>query len=503
MATISVPDPVSNSSPMPLGDKVIRKELSIFPKSLYAPIYKWRRLLQVSGGSSLTLSSGPTNSIFNIPGGGVYNYAKSWLQWDLTLPAVATAATYNTVWADQVPIQDITLQTQTGQIVANLTGVPVYTKHARFLCTSMRDYLTWEPVRAAANAGGVANVIANAFGTINNCLQPSPRDYAATNTTANLKSVNVTSQYITSGAVVSPTAMTAAAGIDADTLSPQRLVTGAVYGAGPPVIGQLVVRYRIPLSAFVGTLLACDRNMYFGGQNMQLNINFSQLNKWGFNSEIDAVTNLTALTAGTFTNYYFYLCQEMCADNIDAAVAEVGKPGGLSLLIPYTICPKYAAGAAGLFTANTPLTAGMGILKRVITVVVDNTDLNTTTSNSDNVAGAKWTTIQSFLNNSPVQDWQLSVANGDDFNYLYNMIKDTPCGITSRIYRTSAFWCDNFSDADSGYMFPENDLMDSGHEISNSENYSIQFQLVGASQIYQFCTFSKRLIITNSVIQFA
>ena len=525
MATVAAPDVQTNSvAPVSFGTNIYRKELDLVPKSLYAPIYKYRRLIQVSGGSGLTLTTGPSNSIFNIPGGGVYNYAKSYLQWDLNL--TNGAANYNSVWCDQVPIQDITLQTQTGQIIANLTGVPVYTKTARFLCTNMKDYLARESV-------GTNTTVAGALGTQNYCCQPAkvsqqainmPAGYlnwidAATSsdvkiafvgslagsitknlTSASLTAKAVTSQYIVQAGTVSVIPAAAASGTIDDFLSPQHLGTGAVGGA---VGGDIIMRYKIDLDAFVGTILAANRNLYFGGQNMQLNINFCPLNKWGFNSTLLGGT-VVSLAAGTLSNYYLYLAQEMVEENIASAKMAVDGPGGQSIMIPYTICPKLSVGAAGLTTMNTPLVAGFGVLKRVLTTVVHNTDQDNFGANTENVAGVKYTQVQSFLNNSPMQDYQMLVANNEDYNYLQNMLEDTPAGISSRNYRINSFWCDNFSDADKGYMFPENDLMDSGHEIVNSENYSIQFLTVPAAvQIYQFCTFLRRLVISNSVIQWA
>lgn len=493
MATIQVPD-AGASVGGGEGFKVFKKELDLIPKSLYAPIYKWRRLTQVSGGSGLTLSTGSTNSIFNIPGGGVYNFSPSFLMFDLNLTA-PDANILNTIWCDQIPIDNITLQTQTGQIVAQLTNVAPYTKSARFLCTPLKDYLSRESLYMGADVAGC-------FQTQNSFMQPARR-YLGLTAPGTLVSAQVvanliTTAYVQQDGTISAIPTVAASGPDADYLVRQTIASGTAATAS-------IVRHRVDLSAFVGTVLAANRNLYFGGQNMQLVINWSGLAKWGFISQVDATTGLANITAATtFTNYYLFLCEEVCEENIRAAKMAVEKPGGLAMYVPYTICPKLAVGAAGLTTMNTPLVAGFGILKRVLTCVVTNADTQMTSSNLDNVAGVKYTTVQSMLNNRPLQDWQLSCTSSDDYNLMYNMLKGTAAGISSRCFRINSFWCDNFSDADSGAEFPENDLMDSGHEVVNSENYSIQFTIVPATaQIYQYCTFVRRLVITNSVIQWA
>ena len=515
MATILVPD-VSAQAVAVSETKVISSQLDTSQKSLYAPIYKWRRLLQIAGGSGLTLTTGTSNSIFNIPGGGVYNLNRSYLMFDLNL-TTGGGALLNTVWCDQVPINDITLQTQTGQIIANLINVPAYTKTARLVCMGMKDYLSREAVRAnttvaasfatqncfcqpariaetALAAAGVLGQVAGAGGAAAAATCVIPTSFL---TSAALSANRVTSQYIPSGAGVSVIPMAAASGIDCDYLSPQRLASGGAPAA-------VIMRCRVDLSAFVGTVLAMDKNLYFGGQNLQLVINWSPLNKWGFVSNVDGAGGLAAITAAsTFTNYYLFLAQEMCAENIMAAQANVNKPGGQVMYVPYTICPKLNVGAGGLTTMNTPLVAGFGILKRVLSVVVDATDVNNLSSNNDNVAQAKYTTVQSFLNNSPLQDWALSCANGDDYNVLTNLLENTPAGISGRNFRINSFWLDNFSDACSGEDFNANDLMDSGHEIVNSENYSIQYNLAAAANIYQYATFLRRLVVTGMNLQWA
>ena len=534
MATVSVPDVAANAS-VPLLKEVVMPQLDLTARSLYAPIYKWRRLIQVSGGTGQTLSSGVSNSIFNIPGGGVYNLSRSYLTFDVSFAVPAAANALNTIFCDQVPMNDITLQTQTGQIVANLINIPIYSKTANFLTTSMSDYLTRESVLHY-------DTVANAFGTINQFCQPAKLAYfvpaltthtgvlnwqatvpAATElktgagavtpgaltsvaaiglalTSGALTSNTITNQYVIKAGTVSIVPM-GASGIN-DPNAPQRLATGANAAS--------VMRCKVPLSYFIGTVLAMDRNIYWGGQNMQLNINWSPLNKWGYSSQLNNATNLTDLITGAFTNYYLYLAQEVCAPNVEQAMANTAS--GQPLLVPYTLCPKLNFGAAGMQTMNTPLVQGYGILKRILTVIVNGTDSGRLSSNSDNVlatltdAGTDsyYRNVQSFLNNSPLQDYVLRPFYKEDYNYIWNLIKDSPAGISARNYYINPFWVDNFSDSSRSVEWRENDCMDSGREITNSENYAITYELVAtAASCYQFCTFGRRLVISNSAIQWA
>lgn len=532
MATISVPDVAANVS-VPLLKEVVLPQLDLTARSLYAPIYKWRRLIQVSGGTGQTLSSGVSNSIFNIPGGGVYNLSRSYLTFDVSFADPVAANSCNTIWCDQVPMNDITLQTQTGQIVANLINIPIYTKTANFMATSMKDYLTRESVLHY-------DTVANAFGTVNQFCQPAKLAYFApanitmtgslqwsavaappvmanaaaiagslVNTSAAvgkaltsgaLTSNTITNQYVIKAGTVSIVPM-GASGIN-DPSAPQRLATNASTAS--------VMRCKVPLNYFVGTVLAMDRNIYWGGQNMQLNINWSPLNKWGYSSQLDNATDLLDLITGAFTNYYLYLCQEVCAPNVEQAMANTAS--GQPLLVPYTLCPKLTFGSTGMQTMNTPLVQGYGILKRIMTVIVNVADSGRLSSNSDNVlatladdgAGSYYRSVQSFLNNSPLQDYVLRPFYKEDYNYIWNLIKNSPAGISARNYYINPFWVDNFSDSSCSEDFRENDCMDSGREITNSENYAITYELVVAAAVcYQFCTFGRRLVISNSAIQWA
>ena len=521
----------SNVGSSVVAKEIVSHELDNAPKSFYAPIYKWRKLIQMSSGSTLTLGSGTTNSIFNIPGGSqaVYNLSKSYLMFDLSIASTGGAALWNSIHTDQIPLNDITLQTQTGQIVANLINVQPYTKTASLMCTELKEFLTRESVQ-------VGTTIANGLQTQNQFCQPAKIAYfhpagtsftgvlnwgatvgaaaallsgaggvtagalAATAaigvplTSIALTANAVSNQYIVSDGTVSAIPATTGSGCN-DNNTPQRFATGTANSVN-------VVRCKVPFSMFVGTVLAMDKNVAWG-QNMQLVLNWSQISKWGFVSAANGTTNLATLGAMTFSNYYLYLAQEVCAPNVDLAMAALNR--GDMLIVPYTNCPKLAIGSAGLNTMNTPLVTGFGALKRVLTCCVSNTDNLSLNSNNDNViaagTGAYYSQVQSFLNNQPLQDYQLNVSLNEDYNYIFNLIKNSPAGLSHRNYQINSFWVDNFSDSSNSCDFPENDCLDSGRSIDNVENYSITYNIVpNSAVIYQFCTFARRLQITPNSI---
>ncbi len=118
MSTVISPDLAVNPS-VPISGGDYAKQLDLAPRSYTAPVYKLRRFTQISGGTSLTLSTATTMSQFNIPGDKVWNLSKSYLQFDVVAP-VGVNPTINTIFTDCLPLDSIQLQTASGKILANI-----------------------------------------------------------------------------------------------------------------------------------------------------------------------------------------------------------------------------------------------------------------------------------------------------------------------------------------------------------------------------------------------
>jgi hypothetical protein len=456
---------------------VIKPQLDLSMKSLYAPTIKYRRIVQQNGGTNLTLTSGVTNSMFQIPSVAHYP-SMSYVGFDLT--SAAPAANNASVFTDMTPINDITYSLSDGRILGNLLNVGIYSKHVSPLFYDMNEYLTAESVLGAATVGAAYSQC--------NFLQPAQD---AQGTSAVYVANAITSQYVpNAGTSLSVIPASAVSGVNNPYVAQQRIVTGAATTAHN-------VKCKIPFSHMAGTLLG-DPRLQFYNQQTLININYLESTKWGFECKTDGTSYLPATC--TISNYYLYLAVEVNSDNVKMIQDRVNN--GLEIIAPYTICNRLNVAASGSVTMNSTLSSGFGVLKRACTVACHNTETLQLTGNSDNVASVKWASVQSYYQNVPLQDFALSVANNEPFNYLEPIISGTVMGISSRNYNISPVWVDNFSDCDSGHKWRENDSQDSGKLIMGSENYAVQYNTVPAAlKLYQFLTFGRRLRITPSTIQ--
>lgn len=514
MSTIQAPDLSSNVAvEVPAIPVEMAKQIDLAPKSKLAPHYKFRRLTQVQGGTSMTLqSSSTTQSIFLIPGSKVINYSKSYITLDWI---VAAGSNLNNMFIDSIPIDSITLQTDSGQIIGNLQNAQQYTKVSQCLSTPMKEYLSRGSVygdTANGASGGTSYPTAPSWG----CQPAKPTTaykadwvYTASSTfpglifqgppaqsqlVANFPSpvyIGQASNAQTGIISVSGTA-SQASGVDDFFTSPQHLVTSASGAA-------LFVRWRIPLKAFLGTVLAMDKDLFFG-QNMQLIINWQQANRWGFNCTVSGGTIAGLSVANNVTNYYLFVCEEINEDIVATIKAEVAS--GLRILVPYTNCDSLSVtgGTSSSFTKTTVLTPGMGVaLKRCLTIPINSTNNLLTSVNNDNVNATKFQQLQSSLDSSPIQDYILDMKYDDMWNYLFTFIKNVPAGISARNYYTNMFWLDNFADADASEYLADNDCHDSGLIPKNPMNYSIQFYQNATSgpnlQLCGYQTWARYLVI--------
>lgn len=470
------------------------KQLDLAPQEYTAPVYKYRKFTQISGGSNLTLTTSTTLSQFNIPGDGVWNFKRSFLTFDLNLAAQG-GGNLSTIFCDNVPMDRITLQTASGTIIADLQAAQIYTKTARFLCTDLQEYLSRESVR-------VNTTVAAGFGSVNNCCQPAHCPIAAQTTTAQtIANVVVNSQIVDTVAagVQLPSAQPAddESGSDIDYIGPQRIGSSGANAVA-------VVRFKIDFDAFIGTVLGIDRDLFFG-TNLQLNIYWKPVANWGYFGAVAQGATTAFAGASTLSNYYLFLANDINDDNVTYLKSRV-LAGGMEMLVPYTTYSQISTGAGSgnagnlstIFTLSTPLTPGMGsALKRIMTVPCNLNDSLERTANTFNVAQVKWGQLQTNLDGKPIQDQYLVDANGDVWNYMYQMLKNTPAGMSNRNFHINQFFVDNFSDCDDGSQFPENDLKLSGMPITQSRtyNFSIAVTSTPGLKLAQYQTYVRKLVI--------
>jgi hypothetical protein len=482
------------------------EQLHLAPVDLKAPVYKQRRFNQVSGGNSITFTTNSSSTIlsqFNIPGDGVWNFARSYLTLDLAAGESATANNINFLLTDSLPIDSITLQTASGQVLANIQNAQIYTKVSQHIATDLEDYLSRE-APYADTALGTALPITQIYGcqpcninlnTGNAVITRTTLQYPASRPSE--ASVIDTTGGTAAAATASAIPATHASGTDVNNRAPVRVLAGVVRDGGGA--GNVQVRYKIPLKAFLGTILAMDKDLYFH-QNLQLVIYWKGINNWAFRDVAagGAPAALNNAAAPTSTNYFLYLYQDINDDNVAVLKNQVMSQG-LSVLIPYTTCNQLSAGTAtGNFTFSTLLTPGTGLaLKRAITVPVNALDVLNLSANTFNVNRVKFDQVQSSLDGKPLQDRPLLIADSTAWNYVRDLIMRSPAGLSARTWEENCFFIDNFSDCYDSTHFYENDVKCSGLPIKAYKAYEVSFNKLStaALKFCQYQTWVRMLVI--------
>ena len=197
---------------------------------------------------------------------------RSHITLDVLFPAGATANAGDVILTDCLPIDSITLQTASGQILAQLQQTQIYTKSARWLCTDLEEY---------ESRGGVfgSTAIGTGFPISELCgCQPYNYPPDAIQTSLQVPASIPSPAYVPSAGLVNVRPTTNVSGVDiAPSKCPQRLVAGAFAVGGD---SPTQVRMKFKLDAFPGTILAMDRDICFG-QNLQFEIYWKPIANWG------------------------------------------------------------------------------------------------------------------------------------------------------------------------------------------------------------------------------
>ena len=227
-------------------------------------------------------------------------------------------------------------------------------------------------------------------------------------------------------------------------------IRGGANAAAP----ALNAHYRIPLSMFKHTILVMEKDIYWG-QIIILRLTFATVEKIGaytlqtvpYAGAANAFLPWLPIAVATVANLHLQIAR--CADPIVAAqlVSKVNSSGH-RLVVPYV--QQY------MLQNNTPLTAvnlklnvGYGQrLLRIYNVIYSNQPLAQQVGLQylchNNVANALVTSYYTTLNNSRLQDSDISCLNLMDYSHMKVMLKG--CAIQGvRSYRAVHCHIDNWS----------------------------------------------------------
>jgi hypothetical protein len=451
---------------------VIDETADISIKQAEKSVYRYRKLVQVNGGSSLSLSNSTTLAQFNIPN-SVYNFSRSYLQFDIS---EAKQTSYSNFYVNSAPLNSIRLQTSRGEILVDIQNAQVYSRVTSLFkdVTDCKYGVSGGTTQAAStNSANLSNI-----------------GYTA-RTTANISLLNASDALVVDDAAGTSTAISALS-TNSGYVKLQHLVSSGLDGV-------LAFRYKIDLGSICnGTLMGVDKD-FFLNDNLLLTLYFQPYNQWGFKSDVDGGNTVILTAAPTISNFNLYLSEQMNMNLIENYRSAVSS--GIKMVIPYVQANQLSTGtAAGYVNISSNLSAGMGLkLKRVITAPINSTNSLNKTADIYNVSGVKWTDLQSSFNSRPIQDQFLNVSDSSLYNYHYPKLNNTLLN-SERVFLENCFFLDDFSNSDSVSDFKKNDMELTGLDMGVNNNvYNVNINKASTASLIvcQFQVFSRMLMVSN------
>ena len=355
-----------------MTDVVVPTQLDYKKYPTIKPKYKLSRLIQQTGGQTVTLNTaGGQESIFEIPV-KVINLACSKIQLQLQI-AAGGAGFSNYIFGNCIPFwQQVQLYNRGGQLIVDLYQAQNHTNLVTLPETKFEELKTMDryaagltgniPPSTATNPVGQGQV----FQTANNemFIFNGSIAYAATNTSPVPGIVNYTNVRHNHDSTQAANTFTTSSFTDVKYDEVRYFTVGGANAA-------TYVNFTLPLSVFKNTLLAVDKDLYFN-EVMLLRLVWNPVARVAFTSgaplaAITAQNNPIVYIAGvpspadttnvpkaaaatSINNLQMLLAIEensMIANDIKTKVLS---PGGLSLLTPFVYTSKISLNAATLQT---------------------------------------------------------------------------------------------------------------------------------------------------------
>lgn len=399
-------------------------ELDYQKQNFSHPQYKMNKISTQNGTQTATISGGGgSQSIFEIPANLVYNLAKSKLYFTMTVPEEQIAGPANgALWIPKdcaSMIAQLQLYNRAGVYLCDLNYVQNYTKVINKPETSMSEYLQYDT--AGINApvaveAGLSRFLRKSNSVANSATRTALAPYAKRPTDDSNASINY--------------------------LEPQYAEPGVIYdGAGA---GNVAITFCVPLEHFRNSVLACDKDLYFG-EPLLLRIVWSPVNRisWLSSAVNDPDANSEAPDGDVaISELNLYLASETNSMIVNALKQKVSS-GQFSMLIPYVHSYKTNLGGANQnISLRFNRQHGERLLK-VYSTVFNNTETTCLAYDNDNTAGAKVTSYYTSLNNNRLQDFNVTVANDEDWLLHMDLVKNSVIQNVS-IYKYNWFHVDDF-----------------------------------------------------------
>lgn len=469
--------------------------------NLTYPSYAMTVCLPVSGGNTWSVSAAGTEILIELPPTAI-NLARSILYFQVNL--VDNAGGMNTPniqsWFHSGClsfIRQMQLYTRTNTYVCDLYEAQNYTEVVWKAETKQSDFMTYD--QAVNSVGGAAiptNINNSGFSRM---LQPSQ---VILPNLANHRHDNSNPQL----AIYEPLHFYAT-----------NVYTNNAYA------GNFLLNIELPLGMIYNTILAEDKDIYFGGEIMVLRLVLNGTSRFCYTTPNTAT--LTDPTGGGVTtvpqfniniqNLKLYLATEQNTAIINELKAKVASPEGLSMLIPYVYTTKLSLPATTSQSMDIRYNRGHGIkLKKIYYSAFNATEQTNTSYDHSNVsnvgvAGAKIVNFYTTINNMRLQQYNVDCTNltgqSQDWMEMQKYLKGSILS-TSNLFQYYWFWIDDFSNvnclSEKGIKgISENNLIQ-GLDLTNEVKWDIILttESVGLNH-YAFAITQKLMTITSNGIQ--
>lgn len=312
--------------------------------------YRYTKLIQNTGGDTVTLLTASQTSVFEIPVVGM-NLAKSFISFDQKIPENDTKTGFAQGWRHTPPWQRLELYTRGGVYLMDVTNF-----------NHVYQALGQRTMNISDFQGSDTGIL----------VKSSINDLAI-------------KKFATSIATADP----------AD---------------GKSTVTQT---WRIPGRELYNTILSLDKTI-IGGEVLNLRITWLPAQGHGFWSTNAAGTgtpvDIAANRAVSITNLALYVAQEMNPSVLNE-LSQVVSTSGMSVLIPYI--HSYKTNLTGTSNAiSLRFSRGHGVsLERVYTLTTTGTE--SAASRYDAVVTGNFTSFYSLLDSKRIQEFDINVATLD------------------------------------------------------------------------------------------
>ena len=455
----------------------IAKELDYQKRTFSHPQYKLNKVLQQSGGQAVSISGGGGQvSIFEIPA-QVVNFAKTQLYYTMTPTEDQVAGPAN--GANWIPkdcaseIASIQLYTRGGVYLVNLGYNQNYTKVVPKAETSVDEYLAYDIGGDTTIEDGLSRFIRRSNSLASSSTKTAIAPYAKRNDNTSASLHYTEHQYCEPGV----------------------LYDGANAGNTP------VITRCCPLSHFKNTILACDKDLYFG-EVLILRIEWSPVNRIGWlgSSVTNPTTDSEPITVDVgLTNLALYVAVEKDQEIINSLMSKVQS--GFQMLCPYVHGYK-----TNLQNASQSLSLrfnrGHGErLMKIYHAPFNNTETTHLAYDHNNLADAKVLSYYTMLNNSRLQEFNVDTSADEDYMILKDLLEGSVIQ-NNNIYKYNWFHVEDFAGLDlKDSQGPFNKR--AGLDLSVEQKYDIYMTTAGnALNHYSFAVTQRMLTISPAGIEF-